>query len=453
MPTEYELSGRLADNSIVTESQLDGSYKIKVNPTITAEIANHESRIDALEAAPGSGDVSGPGSSTDNAVARFDGTDGVALQNSLVTISDAGSISLPSGQTVDGVDVGAVSPTAGEKAALVGTSGTPGSGNKYVTDADPRIGGAGSLAIAKAGSLVGTRPTLNLIEGSGATLTVTDNSGSNRVDVTVAASGGGSFSVASDIAPLHWYLATQVSSSGGLVDSLNDQGSSVKNFTQTSTPRAPVGTDSDGDIYLALDGSADFYQAGAVADWVFLHNNSDMTIAIVYASPTVVSSDMYLLNTNDGSSGNTGFSLYQQAVGGSPGGPGYFQSHGVGGESSLAVQDIKTAPTATKMCLIVRVSYTNNQGGAKPGGDATPQPIDATLRRFGKLRSMGARTGHPATGSNPTYNLTLGKRANASAGFSNNRIYEIVIDNKAWSDRQVLGYEEYARTTYHLPGV
>jgi hypothetical protein len=41
----------------------------------------------------GSGDVTGPGSSTDNAVARFDGTGGKTLQNSLVLVSDTGQIS------------------------------------------------------------------------------------------------------------------------------------------------------------------------------------------------------------------------------------------------------------------------------------------------------------------------------------------------------------------------
>ena len=38
----------------------------------------------------GSGDVSGPASSTDNAVARFDGSTGKILQNSGVLISDGG---------------------------------------------------------------------------------------------------------------------------------------------------------------------------------------------------------------------------------------------------------------------------------------------------------------------------------------------------------------------------
>lgn len=35
-------------------------------------------------------------------------------------------------------------PSAGEKAALAGTSGTPGVGNEYVTDDDPRLTAAGA---------------------------------------------------------------------------------------------------------------------------------------------------------------------------------------------------------------------------------------------------------------------------------------------------------------------
>ncbi len=41
----------------------------------------------------GTGDVTGPASSTDNAIARFDSTTGKIIQNSAVTISDAGDMS------------------------------------------------------------------------------------------------------------------------------------------------------------------------------------------------------------------------------------------------------------------------------------------------------------------------------------------------------------------------
>lgn len=55
----------------------------------------------------GTGDVDGPLSATDNALARWDGTTGKLLQNSLITLSDTGSITLPAAQTVDGRDVSA----------------------------------------------------------------------------------------------------------------------------------------------------------------------------------------------------------------------------------------------------------------------------------------------------------------------------------------------------------
>lgn len=75
----------------------------------------------------GSGDVNGPAGSTDNAIARFNGLTGKLLQNSLVTITDLGSIALPAGQTVDGRDVSAdgtlLDATAAALTAHIGSGG------------------------------------------------------------------------------------------------------------------------------------------------------------------------------------------------------------------------------------------------------------------------------------------------------------------------------------------
>lgn len=49
-------------------------------------------------AGAGSGDVSGPASATDNAIARFDLTTGKLIQDSLVTVDDSGSVNIPAGQ-------------------------------------------------------------------------------------------------------------------------------------------------------------------------------------------------------------------------------------------------------------------------------------------------------------------------------------------------------------------
>ena len=53
--------------------------------------------LDYFEA--GAGDVEGPATSTDNAIARFDQGTGKKIQNSLVTIDDSGSPNIPSGQS------------------------------------------------------------------------------------------------------------------------------------------------------------------------------------------------------------------------------------------------------------------------------------------------------------------------------------------------------------------
>lgn len=95
----------------------------------------------------GGGDMVGPGLATDNAVVRWDTTDGYTTQNSLVTIGDTGNISLAALATVDGRDVSvdgaaldARLPSADQKAALAGTAGAPSVTNLYVTDQDSRLG-------------------------------------------------------------------------------------------------------------------------------------------------------------------------------------------------------------------------------------------------------------------------------------------------------------------------
>ena len=65
----------------------------------------------------GGGDVSGPGSSTDNAITRFDSTSGKIIQNSGVTIDDSNNIA--GLNNVTGADANLVSGTAGTSGNLV----------------------------------------------------------------------------------------------------------------------------------------------------------------------------------------------------------------------------------------------------------------------------------------------------------------------------------------------
>jgi hypothetical protein len=69
-----------------------------------------------------SGNVRGPASSTDNAIARFDGTTGRVVQNSGVTIDDSGNVILPAAgdiYTTGWTDYSATSTITGFGAYIV----------------------------------------------------------------------------------------------------------------------------------------------------------------------------------------------------------------------------------------------------------------------------------------------------------------------------------------------
>ena len=64
-------------------------------PDSTAGAANRFLCVDGTWSVPGIGAVTGPGSSTDRAIAVWDGTDGDKVQNSLVLISTSGGVTIP----------------------------------------------------------------------------------------------------------------------------------------------------------------------------------------------------------------------------------------------------------------------------------------------------------------------------------------------------------------------
>jgi hypothetical protein len=171
------------------------------------------------------GDVDGPASATDNAVARFDGTTGKLIKNSVVTIADstgaiAGASSLTSPASTDLTLAGGSSGaslvlgqgtgyavatstdtgTAGEQIALVAsatTSGTPTAGYgpslRFFRKGNDG-GAAGSAASVRAVAIAGTGGSQY-----NSNLTLAARLAGNMVDV-LTATGAGTVSIPSSTA-------------------------------------------------------------------------------------------------------------------------------------------------------------------------------------------------------------------------------------------------------------
>lgn len=97
------------------------------------------------------------------------------------------------------------------------------------------------VRVSKAGTLTGTRQEINFIEGSNVTITTSDNGGSDRVDVTIAAAGGTSYS------PM---VATQAS---------------AQTVAETTT------LDNSTDLTFSLAASTNYWVDG----FILIHTNGD----------------------------------------------------------------------------------------------------------------------------------------------------------------------------------
>lgn len=109
------------------------------------------------------------------------------------SVSGAGAIDVSptTGATVVSLDQTALQNGGAQEISVAGLSGL--------------LADAQLVEVSKAGTLIGTRKRVNLIEGTGVTLTVADNSGAGRVDVTVNASGS---VVREPVQCFYWYPVT-----------------------------------------------------------------------------------------------------------------------------------------------------------------------------------------------------------------------------------------------------
>lgn len=128
-------------NTVVGDSGSGGTKGLVPAPGAGDAAAGKFLKADGSFAVPpsSSGDVVGPSSATDNAIARFDSTTGKLIQNSVVIVSDAGAITVP--------EISAPSTPASGTVHIYAKS----DGHLYIkddagTETDLTTGGGGSIA-------------------------------------------------------------------------------------------------------------------------------------------------------------------------------------------------------------------------------------------------------------------------------------------------------------------
>ena len=124
-----------------------------------------ESIVTVNTGGAGSGDVVGPGSSTDNAITRFDGATGKLIQNSTATLDDSGVVSV-SGANISGLTASHAVATDGSS-NLVSVANT-GTGDNVLATSPTLI----TPALGTPTALVGTN-----ISGTASGLSIGGNAG------------------------------------------------------------------------------------------------------------------------------------------------------------------------------------------------------------------------------------------------------------------------------------
>lgn len=235
---------------------ITGLIKAGTNISITGS-GTKASPYQISASGTGGGDVNGPASSTDNAISRFDGTDGKTLQNSNATVDDDGNLTIGLGLTnQQRIEGGSSSPIilpsgAGSNITQrISSKGTGGVGfytnGGTILQAQVTHTNSAVNYLSLTGAASGGHPVLSAV-GSGA-----------DINVVLTPKGAGIVSVTSGITASGSIAASNFSGSSSGTNT-GDQTTITGNAgtaTKLQTARTINGTSFDGSANITITAAA-----------------------------------------------------------------------------------------------------------------------------------------------------------------------------------------------------
>ena len=366
----------------------------------------------------GSGDVVGPASATDNAVARFNLTTGKLIQNSVVTIGDTGNTTGIANLTFTGVLTGGSAPTtitdsAGKILSAALNTVQPAQGGTGITALGTGIATALGVNIGSAGAPV-------LFDGAGGTpssLTLTNATGlplstgvtGNLPFANFVQAGSAGFVGATGAGDYSHRTPAQVTAA--LDAFVGDSGSGG---TKGLVP-APAAGDAAANKYLKADGTWATVAGGGAVEWQAITGptgNAALAMAAFTTAwtwnATTGASNLFSLTDTTGNTG-TGYVLSANTASGSAAKPIRITAGGTSNGVEMTTAGVLAAIgsgeiRATMANPSASIGLTANNGSATTAmrSDATPALSQAIAPTW-----TGLHTFNPGTTPQSAILLTI----------------------------------------------
>jgi hypothetical protein len=279
-------------------------------------------------------------------------------------------------------------------------------------------------------------------------------SASNGSDTQVIIQNANALSwTPASISPYNWWLASNVSSSTGLVDIIYDNGTAAKNFSASGANRCALGTNPSGKSYLAFSGSS-LYTTGVPSQWTWMHNGTQVyTVCLVIqrSNPTAAATEGILSTMNWSVAGGLGMSIARGASGSYV---GYdfcqFQNASVSKWYLASLRNIAYSDTEVWTWQWHGEVLAQQIGQFSANPASANIPFVSTAWRQGTQISQTPRgSGNSFSVASPDTSLTLGGYSNGNFKLTGS-IYEVAIWQRCLTPDEIYQYAAYAASTYNF---